>query len=275
MGARGSMIAAQRGDAAVSYREIAAGDGAIRVALAGEGPAIVMLHGWTLDHRMWAPQIADLAGSFTLVMPDRRGFGRSSAVPDLAREAGDIDRIADFLGLGRFAVLGLSQGAAVALDYAARAANRALAVIACGAPLSALVEREEALDITLYQRLVSEGNLAAMRADWAMHPLMRSDSEETRRALHEMLSDYEGRDLLAPSVLRLLDEAALSRLTIPVLGMTGAVDTPWRRACAKALSQAAMHGQFALVEDAGHLANLDNPSNFNHCLAEFLRGVAA
>ncbi len=274
MGARAPMIALRRGDAVVNYHEVDVGDGVIRVALAGEGLPIIMLHGWTLDHRMWTPQISDLAEDFLLVMPDRRGFGGSTAPPDLTREADDIDRIADLLGSQQFALLGLSQGAAVALDYAARAGNRAVAVIACGAPLPALVDREEVLDIALYRRLAKEANLAALRADWATHPLMQAHSDETQRALDEMLADYEARDLQAPSVLPDLGRAVLSRLAMPVLGMTGTVDTPWRRACATALAQAAPHGEFALIEQAGHVANLDNPDSFNRILANFLQPVA-
>ena len=55
--------------------EVDVGDGMIRLTVAGEGHPLILLHGWTLDRRMWQPQVVDLAKHFQLVMPDRRGFG--------------------------------------------------------------------------------------------------------------------------------------------------------------------------------------------------------
>ncbi|MDP4605462.1 MAG: alpha/beta hydrolase, partial [Erythrobacter sp.] len=108
----------------VRFRDVAVDGGTLSVALAGDqaltGLPVILLHGWTLDHRMWAPQVAGLGRAFTLVMPDRRGCGRSTAPPDGAREAQDVIAIADALGFARFAVVGLSQGAVVALDLARR-----------------------------------------------------------------------------------------------------------------------------------------------------------
>ena len=50
------------------------------------GTALVLLHGWALDRRAWQPQFGELASRFRLVAIDRRGFGRSTAPPDLATE---------------------------------------------------------------------------------------------------------------------------------------------------------------------------------------------
>ena len=65
----------------VRHGEVAVGDGIVPIAMAGEGPPLILLHGWTLDWRMWLPQVAELSRSHLLVMPDRRGFRRSTAPP--------------------------------------------------------------------------------------------------------------------------------------------------------------------------------------------------
>lgn len=247
--------------------------GLIRLTVAGEGAPVILLHGWTLDARMWQPQIAGLADDFALAVPDRRGCGRSSAPPDLPREADDIARIADFLGWERFSLVGLSQGASVALDCAARLGERVAALAVCGAPLPALVERAETLDLELYQGLTRDGNLAAMRADWAMHPLMQACIRPAREALAAMLADYQGCDLLSPSSLPDVTREVASCLAMPVLALAGEHDTPWRRACAAALAEAAPHGRSALIQDAGHVANLDNPAGFDAAIRDFLNSV--
>jgi pimeloyl-ACP methyl ester carboxylesterase len=269
MGARAMMAAPVAGNSRIRRSAVDVAGGLLRLTVAGDGPALILLHGWTLDARMWQPQIAGLARAFTLVMPDRRGFGRSSAPPDLTREAEDIARIADVLKLERFGLVGLSQGASVALDAAGRLGPRVAALAVCGAPLPALVERAEALDLAHYQRLAGAGDLAAMRAAWATHPLMQAQTRTAREALAAMLADYDGRDLLAPSGLPDLTCESVAALPMPILALAGEHDTPWRRACAAALAEAAPHGRYALVEGAGHVANLDNPARFDACLSDF------
>ncbi len=254
----------------VRHGEVEVGDGAIHIAMAGAGPPLILLHGWTLDWRMWLPQIASLSRHFLLIMPDRRGFGRSTAPPDLASEAGDVERIADVLGLGRFALLGLSQGAAVALDCAARYGWRIGSMMVSGAPIAQLVERNEIIRLDRFQALARGGDMAAMRAEWRTHRLMRHENPATRALVDEMLAAYEGRDLLDPSQLKRVPRGALARLPMPLLAMTGRGDSRWRRDCARALGEIAPRGRHALVMGAGHLANLDNPASFNRITCEFL-----
>jgi pimeloyl-ACP methyl ester carboxylesterase len=95
---------------------------------------------------------------------------------------------------------------------------------------------------------------------------------ETLDVLEDMLADYDGRDLLggggdAPGLPR----EALSLLPMPVLSMTGEHDTPWRRACARALGAVAPRGRAMEVAQAGHLANADNPAAFNAAVLSFLQ----
>ncbi len=257
--------------AGMAYGEVAVAGGSLPIAMAGEGPPLILLHGWTLDHRMWAPQVAGLAERHFLVMPDRRGHGRATAPPDLAREAEDVIAIADFLGFERFALLGLSQGAVVALDAARRHGARLTALAVSGAPLPALVERDEVIDLDRFGTLAASGDLATLRTEWSRHPLMQTRSPGAAALVAEMLAGYDGRDLLAPSRAPGLPREALSLLPMPVLSLTGAHDTPWRRACARALAAAAPRARHLEIAAASHLANADNPAAFNAAIASFLQ----
>ncbi len=250
--------------------EVDVGDGVVPIAMAGDGPPLILLHGWTLDWRMWLPQVEELARDFFLVMPDRRGFGRSTAPPDLASEADDIQTIADFLGFERFALLGLSQGAAIALDCAHRHGWRISSVIASGAPLPYLVERDEVIHLDQYEVWAHAGELDKMREHWSAHELMRHDNPQTSALVDAILADYDGRDLLKPSLLKGVPKDALEHLPVPLLAMTGTGDSAWRRACAKALAGTVPRGAHGEVEAAGHLANLDNPQEFNRIVRDFL-----
>lgn len=269
------MLAARASDSgSLWYGEVAVPGGRLPIAMSGEGTPLILLHGWTLDHRMWCPQVEGLSDGHFLVMPDRRGCGRATAPPDLAREAEDVIAIADFLGFERFALLGLSRGAVVALDVARRYGSRLDALIVSGAPLPALVEREEVIDLDHYRALAASGDFAQFRKEWAQHPLMQTRSPEAAALAAAILADYDGRDLLAPSEAPGLPREALSLLPMPVLSMTGEHDTPWRRACARALAAVAPRARHMEIPGAGHLANADNPAAFNAAVASFLKPKA-
>jgi pimeloyl-ACP methyl ester carboxylesterase len=99
--------------------EVDVSGGVLAVESAGAGPALVLLHGWALDRRVWAPQ-KPLADRFRLIALDRRGFGDSTAPPDLAAEVGDLLALREAIGLGPLILVGMSQGARTALQFALR-----------------------------------------------------------------------------------------------------------------------------------------------------------
>src|SRR6185436_3073968 len=78
--------------------------------VSGEGEAVVLLHGFSLDHRMWAPQVDALAGRYRVVRYDLRGFGRSAPSPERFTHADDLLALLDHLHIDRAALVGLSMG---------------------------------------------------------------------------------------------------------------------------------------------------------------------
>lgn len=247
---------------------VAVAGGTLMVQRVGRGPAVIFLHGWTLDHRMWQPQLP-LADDWTLIIPDRRGFGRSDAPPHLEREWADIDLLSDDR---RIALVGLSQGASVALDYARRRPERIAALVLSGAPLPGLAlasEASEALARDDYAALVCAGRLTEMKALWRRHPLTETNGA-ARLLVDAMLDDYAGRDLLAGPHRLSFSRGDIAALPMPVLAMTGEGDTAYRRDCVATIAALAPHGETALVPQAGHLANLDNPAGFNALVSDFL-----
>jgi pimeloyl-ACP methyl ester carboxylesterase len=132
------------------------------------------------------------------------------------------------------------------------------------------VEREEVIDLERLRALVACGNFAGFREQWSQHPLMQTHSPEAAALAAAMLADYDGRDLLAPSEAPDLPREVLAMLPMPMLSLTGAHDTPWRRACARALADVAPRARHLEIPQAGHLANADNPHGFNAAVAAFL-----
>jgi haloacetate dehalogenase len=92
------------------------GGGSVHARAGGEGPAVLLLHGWPQTHAMWHPIAPALAREHTVVLPDLRGYGRSTAPEgDLTFRAMAADVHALMTGLGheRYHVVGHDRGARV------------------------------------------------------------------------------------------------------------------------------------------------------------------
>jgi haloacetate dehalogenase len=93
----------------------------LNAAVGGDGPALVLLHGFPQTHLMWRHVAPILAQHHTVVCPDLRGYGASSKPPAADEStyskrtmATDIVGLADALGFARFALVGHDRGALVA-----------------------------------------------------------------------------------------------------------------------------------------------------------------
>ena len=87
--------------------------------LAGSGDPLVLIHGNTLDTRMWDDQFEPLARRYQVIRYDMRGYGKS-ALPtaDSYAPADDLMALLRHLGFGSAHVLGQSRGGAAAIDFA-------------------------------------------------------------------------------------------------------------------------------------------------------------
>ena len=114
-------------------------DGAkLHVRVGGQGPAVVLLHGFGDTGDMWAPLAADLARDHTVVVPDLRGMGLSSRPPggyDKRTQAADIRSVLTTLGIDRAAVVGHDIGTMVAYAYAARYPEKTEKLVVMDAPV--------------------------------------------------------------------------------------------------------------------------------------------
>lgn len=249
------------------------GDGLLAVEQTGSGPAVVLLHGWTLDRRMWTLQARALAGRFTLIAIDRRGFGQSTAPADRAREVADLERLADRLGLVRFHLVGMSQAGATAIAFAQRHRERVATLVLQGISLAGIADHSNASDripLADYAARVRAGQIDAMKRHWAGHALMAGLSGEAAQVGSAMLADYDGRDLLAGPAGPSARLDSVAGLTMPVLAITGDADTPWRRSVTQALARTAPLGQARFVRGAGHLCNLSHAPAYNTAVSAFL-----
>jgi pimeloyl-ACP methyl ester carboxylesterase len=108
--------------------------GPMEVALAGNGPAVLMLHGIPGSWRQCVPLAEDLVGGFRVVLPSRPGYGRTPIATGRTydEQAEAFAALLDALGIERYAVFGISGGGPGAIALAARQHERVTAlVLAC------------------------------------------------------------------------------------------------------------------------------------------------
>jgi pimeloyl-ACP methyl ester carboxylesterase len=239
----------------------------------GQGPAVLLIHGWTLDLEMWEPQVAALQTTFRTICLDRRGFGLSRGRPGLAHDIADIEALCRHLGVEHVALIGMSQGARAVLGFAATSPDKISCLILDGSPDCLTGNAENELPLEHYRELVRTRGINAFRREWLNHPLARliTDDQGQRERLAAMIARYPGNDLVDCAGD---DVAPVSRdiaaIRAPVLVITGQHDLPSRTAAAEALLRLLPGAQRAVIPAAGHLTNLDNPQHYNMVVREFL-----
>jgi pimeloyl-ACP methyl ester carboxylesterase len=118
---------------------VASPEGAdIFVRSAGSGPVVVLLHGYAETSDSWAPLAAELVKSYTVVVPDLRGIGRSSRPVggyDKKTQAADIRSVVTALGYDRASLVSHDIGIMVAYAYAARYPDKVERLVVMDAPI--------------------------------------------------------------------------------------------------------------------------------------------
>jgi pimeloyl-ACP methyl ester carboxylesterase len=253
--------------------------GRVRFRDEGTGPAVVLVHGWTLDLDQWQPQAPALSDAFRLIRLDRRGFGLSSGQPSLAHDVSDVRALMKHLSLRSIALVGMSQGARVAAHLAAESPDCVSCVVFDGPPsgiLSAASVAEEEIPVAAYRALIRDGRIEEFRNEWRNHPLAQLHTTDagTHELLHRMLSRYPAVDLREPESGPGLPPARIESIRAPALVVSGALDLESRIRSADALANALPRCERLIVPGAGHLPNLDYPAHYNTRLRRFLQRFA-
>ena len=95
-------------------------DASIYYEIAGKGDPLVLVHGFTLDTRMWDDQLSEFSKRYRVIRYDARGFGKSS-VPEEGKpysHAKDLKGLLDRLNVRKASVIGLSMGGSIAINFA-------------------------------------------------------------------------------------------------------------------------------------------------------------
>jgi pimeloyl-ACP methyl ester carboxylesterase len=252
----------------------------IAYELKGEGPPLVLLHGYVGDRRMWRPQIDGLSDEFTVVAWDAPGYGGSSDPPEtfpLSDFADCLAAFIDALGLGRPHVLGLSFGGGLALELYRRHPELPLTLVLA----SAYAGWAGSLPAEVVeQRLQQALRLADQSPDQLVEeliPTMFTDSAPAELVEEFTASVREFHPLGLRATSRAFAEAdlrdVLPHVAVPTLLLYGDRDVRAPLDVARDLHAKIPGSRLVTLPGAGHVCNIDAPELFNRKLRAFLRSA--
>ena len=248
----------------------------VRVDGPEDAPAVVLSNSLGTDLSMWEPQVPALRERFRVVRYDLRGHGGSDVSPGpttIDRLGQDVVDLLDALGIERAHVCGLSVGGLVSTWLAARRPDRVGRAV-LGA-VSARIGTQE-----LWQDradAVRAGGMAAV----VDAVLARFFSERFRTERPDVVARVaqvlaatppEG---YAAACLALRDadlRAEVARIAAPTLVVVGREDPATPVTEAEWLHAQIPGSDLAVLEDAGHLCNLEQPARFTDAVVRFLSG---
>jgi 3-oxoadipate enol-lactonase len=241
----------------------------------GSGPAVVLLHGGNLDSRMWDDQVPFLAKSFTVIRYDIRPYGRSALTEQGFSSVQDLAALLDYLDVQRAALVGLSLGGRIAIDFALDHPNRVDKLVLMGPGLTGYeFTPDDAVKVMLAR--AKEGDAAGAMDLWLRHPMMASAMQRPAlaRRIREIANDNVKIWTHLPVGERVPNPPALARLgdiRHPTLVIVGERDVRDIQAIAKLLASRVPGARLERIPRAAHLPNMEDPVRVNRLLGEFLR----
>jgi pimeloyl-ACP methyl ester carboxylesterase len=245
---------------------------------AGAGTPVIFLHGFGLDLRMWEPQVSALADTFLVIRYDLRGYGRSS-VPNSERysHTDDLAALLAALHSGPAHIVGLSNGGRNALLFAMTYPQAVRSLTLADSALDGYAWSEEWK--TRWNALclaAKSGDLEGAKRSWLEHPLFAPARARPGVAsrLAEMVRDYSGWHWTHRDPAVVPDPPAIALLNtihIRTQVIVGERDLPDFGKIADLLVSGIKGASKILIPDAGHMSNMEAPTEFNEALLDFFK----
>jgi len=246
--------------------------------VSGQGMPVVLLHGFSLDRRVWEGQVRILEPHFRVVRYDLRGHGRSAAITAPYTAHGDLAAVLDALHIERAALVGHSAGAQIALDFALVYPERVTALVLAAPGLSGYTPSEPSEWMNPMAEAMRSGDMERAVTLWTETPLMAIPQEPAADSvMRTIVRDNADIWSANPTFQQPLEPPAIGRLAavrVPTLVLVGDADLREIHKVADTLATCIAGARQESIANAGHMLNLAAPESFNAAVLAFLRNAA-
>lgn len=240
----------------------------------GEGPPLVLVHANPFDNTLWLYQTAHFSTYYRVIAPDVRGYGRSSkpsskfGIKDLSE---DVFAVCRSLGLDEAVFGGISVGSSIIQQLAADHPEMVRALILAGSGYHPTGTRRKFAD----ERAKGYASAKGYR-EVHMRALVTEEFQKSKLGAY-LLSTFLERDpaINTETIVRLFEgyldwdqSAATASLTCPALVVVGEKDGGLK-GCLE-LHERIAGSEFSVIKGAGHACCLENPSDFDAVVLDFL-----
>lgn len=250
-------------------------------ALSADRPALVLVHGFALDARVWRPQIRGegaLAADHRVLTLDLPGFGPQARELGQVEPATEMGRAIDATRLERVHLVASEFGAAVAVDYALKHPERVASLVLVG-PL--MLGRRTGIDA--WQRcvaLASEGDKTTAAEVWLDDPLFESlrGHDALFEEVRQIVLDYGGghwTGKISSAWNEPEPTTRLPELAVPTLIVSGEADLASFMVMAEAYAKAIPDARREIIRGVGHHVTLEAAAEFNALLRVWVAGVGS
>ena len=232
----------------------------------GTGPALLLSHGYTATTRMWEGQVEALSDRYRVITWDMRGHGRSDYPSDPgayseAHTVADMAALLDHCGTDEAIIGGLSLGGYMSLAFHLRHPQRTRALLLFDTGPG--YKNDEArdgwnLNAEKRARAFEERGLEALNSSPEVAASRHRNAEGLALAARGMLVQKDSRVI-----------ESLPSIEVPTLIVAGTEDKPFL-AATDYMANKIPGARKALIEDAGHASNIDQPEAFNAVVEGFL-----
>jgi pimeloyl-ACP methyl ester carboxylesterase len=261
--------------------------GGIEYDVTGEGPPVVLLHGFPDSARLWRHQVPALAeAGFTVIVPDMRGYGRSDKPPEVAAYTmdllvGDVLAVMEAAGAERAHIVGHDWGAGVAWAIASMAAERVdhLVALSVGHPATFFADGFEQNEKSWYMLLfqfkgiaeqwLSADDWANFRA-WGRHPDAHAAIAELEAngSLTPGLNYYRAN---VPPEVFVQPGLEFPKVQAPTMGVWSSGDFALTEGqMTSSVSNVTGPWRYERLDGPGHWMQLEAPDEVNRLLVDFL-----
>jgi pimeloyl-ACP methyl ester carboxylesterase len=252
------------------------GEHSIGYRSAGNGPALVLLHGFLCDSRVWRPELETLSNSFKVVAWDAPGAGESndpSGPFTIEDWAVALAAFLDGIGIERAHVLGLSWGGLLAQEFYRLHPQRCLTLILADTYAGWKGSLGQQVAQQRLARCLRESSLPADEfvARWVPHEFFAAATPELAEEMASVVSQFHplGFRLMAEALAENDTNDLLAMIHVPTLLLWGEHDQRSPISVAEHFRSTIPGAELAVIPGAGHVSNMEQPDAFDAHVRRF------